>query len=282
MNNKKLLSVYGLKWNPFASEVPTEALLVTPKIESFCWRVENLARQGGFAHVYGEPGTGKSGVLRMLAARLRSLPDVCVGVLTRPQAHTADFYRELGDLFGVPLTPHNRWAGAKALRQRWQTAIEQSLCRPVLLVDEGQEMLPSVLNELRLLASTELDARQILTVVLCGDSRLTEKLRQPELLPVASRIRTRLHLEPVSPEDLLACLQHALAEAGNPKLITAELMTVLCEHALGTPRALMNLADELLAAAMERQLDRIDEKLFFDVHGQPLLASGKTRKAGAR
>jgi hypothetical protein len=37
----KLLALYGLKWNPFLPELPTEALLVSKKIESFCWRVEN-------------------------------------------------------------------------------------------------------------------------------------------------------------------------------------------------------------------------------------------------
>ncbi|HMG98545.1 MAG TPA: hypothetical protein VK546_06465 [Gaiellales bacterium] len=40
--NKKLLALYGLKWNPFAPDVPVEALRVTPQIESFCWRVEQL------------------------------------------------------------------------------------------------------------------------------------------------------------------------------------------------------------------------------------------------
>jgi len=282
MNNRKLLSAYGLKWNPFAPEIPTEALLVTPQIESFCWRVENLARQGGFACVHGEPGSGKSAVLRILAARLATVPDISVGALSRPQAHMADFYRELGDLFGVPLAPHNRWAGSKALRLRWNTAIEASLCRPVLLIDEAQEMLPSVINELRLLASTELDARQILTVVVCGDGRLADKLRQPDLLPVASRIRTRLHLSAASPVELLACLKHALAQAGNPKLMTAELMSVLCDHALGSTRALMNLADELLAAAMQREIDTIDEKLFFEVHGRPVTTAPRPRKAVPR
>ena len=42
--NHKLLSLHGLKWNPFSPEVPSEALLVTPTIEHFCWRVEQLAR----------------------------------------------------------------------------------------------------------------------------------------------------------------------------------------------------------------------------------------------
>jgi general secretion pathway protein A len=42
--NKKLLSLYGLKWNPFAPDVPIEALVSTPKIDNFCWRIESLAR----------------------------------------------------------------------------------------------------------------------------------------------------------------------------------------------------------------------------------------------
>jgi type II secretory pathway predicted ATPase ExeA len=63
--NKKLLALYGLKWNPFSSELPTEALVITPKLESFCWRIEQtLVREGGFALVIGDPGTGKSVALR--------------------------------------------------------------------------------------------------------------------------------------------------------------------------------------------------------------------------
>ena len=110
--NKKLLALYGLKWNPFAPGVPAEALHVTPRIDSFCRRVRLLTADGGFASVTGAPGTGKSVALRILAAHLATQRDIKVAVISRPQAGIADFYREMGDLFGLEVHPHNRWGGA--------------------------------------------------------------------------------------------------------------------------------------------------------------------------
>lgn len=263
--NKKLLSLYSLKFNPFSPEVPSAALWIAPSIESFCWRIEQQIGEGGFALVIGEPGTGKSVALRLLTERLGNIRDVVVGVLSRPQASLADFYRELGHLFGVWLSPHNRWASAKALREKWLHHIDNSLLRPVLLIDEAQEMTPSVLCELRLLSSADLDSRSILTTVLAGDRRLATRLEQVDLLPIASRIRSRLRTEPLTPQQLLQCLNHLLKMAGNPKLVSSPLLQTLCEHAAGNLRLLMNMANDLLAAALHQERDQIDEKLFFEV-----------------
>ena len=261
----KLLALYGLKWNPFLPDVPVEALWRPAEVDHFCWRMEGLAREGGFALITGDPGTGKSASLRVLAHHLANLPDVVTGVLARPQSSIADFYRELGDLFGVALAPHNRWAGFKVLRQTWLTHVDSTRFRPVLFADEAQEMLPSVLSELRILASTEFDSRSILTVVLSGDGRLTRRFRRDELLPIASRIRARLSLDYLPPSDLLDWLHHVLAQAGNPNLMTPEVMTTLAEHAAGNLRVIANMANELLASAARRDVAQIDQKLYFEV-----------------
>jgi len=259
-----LLHFFGLKWNPFSADVPLEALWRFPRLEHFCWRIENQVREGGFALITGDPGIGKSVALRILAAHLAQLRDVQVGVLTRPQSAIADFYRELGQLFGVALAPHNRWAGFKALRQRWLTHVEATRYRPVLLVDEAQEIPTPVLAELRILASTDFDSRSILTVVLAGDARLIQQFRREELVPIASRIRVRLSLDYLDPKELLEWLQHVLDQAGNPQLMTPELMATLTEHAAGNLRVLATMGNELLALAASREIARLDQKLYLE------------------
>jgi general secretion pathway protein A len=274
--NRKMLGLYGLKWSPFSSDVPVEALYVSKQIQWFCWRIEQLVSDGGFALVTGQPGLGKSITLRILADRLNAQPNAQVGILSRPQASLFDFYRELGDLFGVPLRPHNKHAGAKVLRQRWQAHIDSSFARPVLVVDESQEMPPAVLSELRLLSAANLDSHVLLTVVLAGDQRLAERFRSDELLPLSSRIRVRLALERASVDELQACLRHALNSAGAPQLMTVDVIVTLCEHAQGNYRALMNMADELLAIAAQREIKQIDNGLFLEAFAPPASPRGRT------
>ena len=278
MNGKKLLSLWGLKWNPFSPELPSEGLLVTPKIESFAWRLEQLVQEGGFALISGESGTGKSVALRIIAERLSALRDVMVGVLERPQSKSADFYRELGDIFSVKLRPSNRYGGFKALRERWQAHVASSRIKPVLLVDEAQEMDPEVLNELRILSSADFDATSLLTVVLSGDGRLTELLRHQDLVPLGTRIRTRLNTESASRDELLELLGYSLSKAGNATLMTPELMDTLVDHSAGNCRLMMTMAAELLAYGIAEEVSQFDEKFYLELFH----SKGPTSKKKAR
>jgi general secretion pathway protein A len=265
--NRKLLAAFGLKWNPFIPEIPDEALMHTPAVDHFCWRIEQQLRDGGFALATGDSGTGKSAALRLLFRHLSGLPEVMVGSLNRPQSRVGDFYREMGEVFGLSLSPANRYGSFKVLREKWEAHLAATLWRPVLIIDEAQEMKLDVLSELRLLASTNFDSHSVLTVVLGGDGQLIDLLRTPRLLPLGTRIRTRLHMQYATPKQLVELLAHLLAQAGNPRLMTPSLVTTLCEHAAGNCRTLCNMANDLLTEGLNREASQLDEKLYLEVFG---------------
>jgi general secretion pathway protein A len=268
--HRKYLSLLGIKFNPFGPDLPLDALWRAPAVETFCFRVTQQVRDGGFAMISGDPGLGKSAMLRLLADALSKAPEVIVGEVSHPQSGVGDFYRELGDLFGVTLSPHNRWNGFKSLRQRWQQFISQSAYRPILLIDEAQEMNNTVLSELRLLSSKDLDAKQLLMVILCGDQRLPEKLSTPELMSIGSRARARLKATTATVEQLGACLDHVLVAAGNASLMTPELKRTVCEHSMGNYRVMMGLCNDLLMTQASREHGPpLDEKLFLEVFTPP-------------
>lgn len=281
MSMKKIHAIYGLKWNPFTHDIPAEAIVRTARFDQFCYRVETLTLEGGFALITGESGLGKSVSLRALSDHLSKIPEVTVGEICRPQSGPADFYREMASVFGVDLRVSNRWGGYKALRERWRHHIDSTLLRPVLLIDEAQEMQESVLSELRLLSMEKFDSVCLLTVVLAGDSRLTSSFRKTDLIPLGTRIRTRLTMEPCTKPQLLELLNESIRRAGNPALLTAELAETLAEHAAGNPRVMMNLAAECLAIGIRKEAPQLDAGLFFELFPAPTPQLAGRRKTAA-
>jgi general secretion pathway protein A len=265
MNNTDIRSLYGLKYNPFLPDVPSQSLFTIPGTEPFILRMESMAAQGGFALITGEPGLGKSKTLQKIAHRLEQIPDLTVGVMQRPQSKLADFYREMGQLFHVDLTPANRYGGFKTLRERWKAHCQSTLLRPVLLIDEAQQVSTDCLTELRLLQSHHFDSQSLLFTILCGDNRLPDRFRTAELIPLGSRIGPRLILSPLMPEQLSEYLNFALEQAGNSQLMSEELKNTLAAHAANNLRVLNQMAAELLVAAAQRNLPRMDESLFFEL-----------------
>ena len=122
----------------------------------------------------------------------------------------------------------------------------------------------------------------LLTTVLAGDTRLVERFKNDDLLPLASRMRVRLNLDRATPDELEQCLRHGMAKAGATKLMTPELVSTLCEHAAGNYRALMTMADDLLANAAQREVKLLDEKLFFETYTPATTESATKPKQAKR
>ena len=266
----EILTIFGLKHNPFTRRIPSDALWRPPGCDAFFFRVESIVLDGGFVLISSEPGLGKSKILQLLAEHLLNIGgEVVVGVMERPQSSVSDFYREMGDLFGVNLTPSNRYGGFKALRERWRHHIQSTMLRPVLLIDEAQEMAAHCFTELRLLSSARFDSESLLSTVLCGDARLPDRFRTKYLAPLGSRIRTRWMLEPWERNTMRNFLEHALDACGASYLMTDGLKDALVEHSAGNLRILCSMGDELLHTGALRKMKQLDEQLFMEHYDRP-------------
>lgn len=265
MNNRNLHALYGIKWNPFGSDVPVHALKIPQHGDRFIWQVEQLAFDGGFAMLSGASGSGKSTLMRVLLKKISAVGGISTAHIDRPQSSLRDFYIELGAAFGMSFKMSNRFGGFKRLREEWLKQIAAASFRPFLFIDEAQALPTEVLSEIRILGSHDFDSRCILAVVLAGDPRLPARLREnEELVPLDTRIRARMLVEKYSCEDLIALLNHAVTQAGAPELMAPGIKPILAELANGSPRALMNYARDLLTFAAEKESRCIDEQVLFE------------------
>ena len=117
-------------------------------------------------------------------------------------------------------------------------------------------------------SSADFDATSLLTVILSGDGRVLELLQHEDLVPLGTRIRTRLVTEPATREELLELLQHALAKAGNASLMTANSWrhwsttaraTTVCSWSWGAsswPMAWRTKSRSLTRSATSRSISR--------------------------
>ena len=255
-----------------------DALIMTPMLEHFLWRVKCLSEDGGIAMLTGESGTGKSSAMQMLYRSMSESGDATIACINRPQSNLTDFYREIGDGFGVSVGVSNRWGGFDALRKKWVSILESNLIRPILLIDEAQEMNERVFSELRILSADQFDSRSLLTIVLAGDSRLPKRLQTPDLQPLRSRIRTQVTLEAQTVDDAASTLQCLLEEAGNANLFTDQLSYTIAEHALGNFRAIVTIANELLMEAAKQREEVIDERLYLKLTDRNAKKSSAPKK----
>ncbi len=76
-------------------------------------------------------------------------------------------------------------------------------------------------------------------------------------------------MEPYAKNVLLSYLEHCLAQAGAPHLMSKTLRETLVDHAGGNLRVLTTLAAELLEKAAEKELTQMDEKLYLEVFSRP-------------
>jgi type II secretory pathway predicted ATPase ExeA len=245
------LAHFNFKEAPFSKEISDTDLWLPSSKASLVDELCEALQERNSVLLVGEPGVGKTCVLRALRQRLSS------ATFRLTYCHNAtlgrkDFYRQLSLALGL-----NPAATAAAVFYAVTTHIEQlgqDRLYPVFLLDEGHLLHQEVLDHLHILLNYQWDSKALLSLVLVGLPELQERLSRRHQRSINSRLHTRLQIQPLSPEDTQEYLRFRLARVGcDRELFSSDAVSMLHEAALGSLRDIDRVATAALREAARRK-----------------------------
>lgn len=252
------LAHFGFKDAPFSKEIADADLwLPSSKTTVVEELVEALAQRASVSLV-GEPGVGKTCVLRALRHRLAT-------GFRLTYCHNAtlgrrDFYRQL--CLALGLKPS---ATAAAVFFSVTTNIEElghERVHPVFLLDEAHLLHQDVIDHLHILLNYQWDSRALLSLVLVGLPELEDRLSRRHHRSLYSRLHTRLRIDPLTPEDTAEYLRVRLHRAGcERELFGSDAVAMLHEAASGAHRDIDRLATAALKEAARRKKKLVERDI---------------------
>ncbi len=264
---------FGLTEAPFSKEVDDDALWLPPSKVRVVEALEEALAERESVVLVGEPGVGKTCVLRALRHRLGA-QGYRLTYCHNATLGRRDFYRQLCVALG--LTPT---ATAASVFYAVSTHVEElgrDRVHPVLLLDEAHMLHPDTLEHLHILLNYEWDRRALLSLVLIGLPELEDRLSTRRLRSLWSRVHHRLRIDPLTMQDSAAYLTARLSRVGGrDSLFTEDAVTLLHEAAQGAHRDLDRLATDCLRQAHRRRrsvVDRASAARVIDADGHALAA----------
>ena len=265
------LAHFDLREAPFSKEVPdAELWLPSSKLAIVDALLDALAEHASVVLV-GEPGVGKTCVLRALRHRIPAAG------FRLTYCHNAtlgrrDFYRQL--CHAVGLSPA---ATAGSLFYALSRHVEDRAAErihPVFLLDESHLLHQDTLDHLHILLNYAWDSRALLSLVLVGLPELRERLALRRNRSLYSRIHHRLEVAALTPEDTAEYLRMRMARAGVEREIFASDAVVLLHEA--TAGAMRDL-DRLCSAALRETCRKKRKLVERDVVGRVIEADTRER-----
>ncbi len=256
-----MLSAFSLREPPFGKDLPDSDLWLPPSKQA---RVESLLEAlSGHQSVLlvGEPGVGKTCLLRALRHRL-----IAPGAGFRlTYCHNAtlgrrDFYRQL--CLALALPPSASVAGLFYAVSSHVQELAQERIHPVFLLDEAHLLHQDTLDHLHILLNYEWDSKPLLSLVLIGLSDLQDRLCLRRNRSLYSRIHTRLTIDPLLPEDTAEYIRMRLLRAGcDREVFASDALALLHEAALGSLRDIDRLATAALGEAAKKKRRLVEREL---------------------
>lgn len=245
------LSHFGLSAEPFSKDIGDADLWMPPSKQSLVEDLTEAMQTRASALLIGEPGIGKTCVLRALR---HALPPSNFRLVYCQNATVGrrDFYRFLCLALGLPRAPT-----AGDLFLSVSTHIEElakERVAPVLLVDEAHLLHQDTLDHLHILLNYQWDQRPLLSLVLIGLTELGDRLRLRRNRSLYSRLHHRFALGNLVPEDTTDYIRSRLTRVGATKdIFSVDALSMLHEAAGSSLRDTDRLATAALRSAARRK-----------------------------
>jgi putative secretion ATPase (PEP-CTERM system associated) len=261
-------SFFGLHSKPF-DLVPDPRFLYLGRAHQ---KALNHLRYGiqegaGFVLLTGEVGSGKTTIIRNLVAQLDA--GVCLAMVFNTRVSGEQLLALINDDFGLETEGKDK---VILLRELNDFLVDRhaARCRPILIIDEAQNLSPETLEEVRLLSNIEAAHSKLLQIILVGQPELQKVLARPDLRQLRQRISINCHLDPLSRQETESYILHRLQLAGNREAVRfAEgAFDVIFDYSRGTPRLINILCDFLLLAAFVEMTLVLNLDLVKEVAGE--------------
>jgi general secretion pathway protein A len=237
---------YGLAEKPFALlPDPRYLFLGRSHREALAHLKYGIEEGEGFVVVVGQVGTGKTTLCRALMEQVGD--DVTLAYIFNPSTSEVELLAAINREFGVPTIGRTRDDLIDELN-RFLLAQRSEGRRPLIVIDEAQNLEPEVLEQVRLISNLETEREKLIQIVLIGQPELEESLSRADLRQLQQRITVRWSLEPFSLKETAAYLRHRLGVAGgrDEALFTPAAASSLHRRSRGVPRIINALADRAL------------------------------------
>ncbi len=218
----------------------------------------------GFVVITGEIGAGKTTVCRTLLNKL-SL-NTKVATITNTHLTSRELITEILEEFEVDYKPGTKQKLLSQLNQYLITQLRNDV-NIVLIIDEAQNLTPTVLEEVRMLSNLETEKEKLIQIILLGQPQLKAKLENPKLEQFKQRITVYFHLTSLTQEETEKYIKYrlSLVNPNSQELFMPEAIAAIYKHSRGTPRLVNILADSALLSGYVYETKQITEQIINEV-----------------
>jgi len=255
---------YGLTEKPFNKTPDPRFLYQSRKHAEALARMQHAVEEQDIILLTGDIGSGKTTLSRALIDSLDE--SYRPALIINPRLSPSQLLRTVALRLGIDDTGRYRHSVLEAINAKLYELYEAGI-QPVIIIDESQ-LIPgkAAFEELRLLTNFQLDDRNLMALVLIGQTELRERLERRPYRALRQRIGMHYHLGPLDREETEAYLLHRLKIAGREKpLFTAQAIELLHEHAEGVPRRINIIAGNALVEGFGKEAEIIGPEIITSV-----------------